>query len=404
MTTFLKITDLDDGKINNFEGWETSVAKGFGVIVYTGNLFAAYSVDGGDTFSGIDLVGLCQEHGEKPLGDQVVIFIPAIAEFAWVILTESQNIILAIASPREIRESGGRDWWTWLIPAAEFGDRVSKFDNPSVGVGLYFLYITSNLGPQAIVMRISIFDLYRRAEIDWRYFIAPLAFFMRPSQNSELTAYFAVIKSGTYHEIRVFCWPEYSDSWTYFDVPIETIPTEDGVVSVPTGGDWLSEQKGALQILGCTETGTQLWTAWFANRRVPGQQQSFNYPHIGIAIIDVQSKQLVAQRYIWNEEYAFAYPALATNWVGDIGLSFFWGGGKKWSPQFGVGMLTGPDTNLYSVTSGDTRGSRGDYTTIRPGDSTELCAAGFIDVPGLDKAPQSLDHPRYVEFEAGSPP
>jgi hypothetical protein len=248
-------------------------------------------------------------------------------------------------------------------------------------------------------MRISIFDLYRRSWIDWQYFIPPLAFFVRPSLNSELTAYFAAVKSGTNSEIRVFCWREDRGSPTWFDVQIETMPDEDGAVSVPTGGDWLTDHPADRQILGCTETGTQLWAAWYANRGVHGQQQSFPYPHIGIAIIDVESQQLVAQKYIWNHEHAFAYPALATNWIGHIGLSFFWGGGK-WSPQFGVGMLTGPDTNLYSVTSGDTRGSRGDYTTIRPGDSTELCAAGFIDVPGLDKAPQGLDHPRYVEFEA----
>src|SRR2546421_234731 len=83
-------------------------------VHYTYNEGAAYSDDNGDTFHVMDANGLCSAYGKTLLGDQVVIFIPRINQFAWVILTTDQNIVLALASPREVQESGGTAWVTCL--------------------------------------------------------------------------------------------------------------------------------------------------------------------------------------------------------------------------------------------------------------------------------------------------
>ena len=233
MTKIWKNTDLNDGKVNTLDGWETSSASAFNVVIYTANEFAAYSDDYGTTFHAMDLAGLCKAWGETDQGDQVVIYIPQITQFAWVILTSAQNLILALSSPREIEESKGRAWTTWLVPAKQFDDGRSIFDQPVVAVGDNFLYITCNLGPKAIALRLSLAELYRRGPVNFTYFVAtPGAFWMKPALSTGDTGYFAVLMA-TFTDVRVFSWPERSHTITWRDYKISLIPTDDGVVEYP---------------------------------------------------------------------------------------------------------------------------------------------------------------------------
>lgn len=58
MTAILRNIDLNDGAVNQFEDWETCAASAFGVVVYTGNLVAAYSTGQTKKFHAMDLNGL----------------------------------------------------------------------------------------------------------------------------------------------------------------------------------------------------------------------------------------------------------------------------------------------------------------------------------------------------------
>jgi hypothetical protein len=394
MTTFSKITDLNDGRVNKLGGWETNAANAFNVVVYTCNLFAAFSTDAGNTFSQIDLAGLYAEWGEIPLGDQVVIFIPGSNQFALIGLTQTQNIFLALASPPDIISSKGKNWTSYLIPRRNFSE-TDVFDQPQVSVGDRFIYITCNLVYTgiAIAIRLSIYELKELGIINLPYFIAPGVFFMKPAQNTGGIAYFSQLFN--YSTIRFFSWPEWSDIINYYDIPIQNIPTEDGDVSMPDGSLWGGLSRGQLTVLGLTLSGTNLWAAWFGNRKIKGQDKNtFNFPHIGIAIINVQSQTLVMERYIWNPDFAFVWPSLATNVYGDVALAFCWGGGENWNPQFGVGMLTGPDQTLYSVTPQISNQAGGDYISVRQSfpDMTSFCASCYIGIIG------PVYHPYFVKF------
>src|SRR5262249_23514871 len=119
-------------------------------------------------------------------------------------------------------------------------------------------------------------------------------------------------------------------------------------------------------------------------------------PHIEIAIIDLATRQLKKQLYMWNREVAFVFPDLATNARGDVGLSFCWGGAEH-DPQFGVGLLTWParwpTRSLLSITPTPSPGDGGDCIRIRkwfPGD-TQFGAAGFNQVG-------PTHHPHFVFF------
>jgi hypothetical protein len=414
MTTILKDTDLTDATAGNViaqpGGWETSVGSAANVILYTYNWGAAYSDDGGDTFHSIDAAGLCQRHDKSLAGDQVVTFIPSIDQFAWVMLTGDQNLVLAMASPREITWYGGTVWVTWLIPFGNFEDGRSNFDRPSVSFGENFLYIGVNLGSRSIAIRLSLNELAARGSVHLSYFLADDdVFWMRATQSTGRIGYFASLTQVKAYNgetfisnIRVYEWPEDRNTITSFDVRIAAVPTEGSPVPVPSG-TWLGNPLGSLQILGLTRSKNELWAAWWAYCKVPNppigmHPRDFPYPHIEIAVIDLRAKKLKKQLYIWNREVAFVFPDLATNARGDVGLAFCWGGSSS-DPQFGVGMLTWPaqwpPTSLISLTSGPSAGAGHHYISIRkwyPG-VTQFCAAGFCQ-----PLPGPTNQPHYVFF------
>jgi hypothetical protein len=436
MTTILKDTDLTGATAGTADwranGWETCAAGAFDVVLYTFNMGAAYSDDNGETFHLIDAAGLCRFWGRTLAGDQVVTYIPSIGQFVWVMLTQdsagtdaagnpivNRNLVLAMASPREIKGSAGTAWVTWLIPSGNFGNNSPGFDRPSVSFGEDFLYIAVNLGPNSIAIRLSLNELEARGTVNFSFFQADNGvFWMRPTQSTGPTAYFAALmyaraSNGQDYisNIRVYEWPEDSNTITRFDVGIASVPTEGHIVQT-VFGDWLANGRGSLQILGLTRSDNDLWAVWWANRTVPNppagvRTLSFPHPHIEIAIIDVGTRQLKKQLFMWNPEIAFVFPDVATNGRGEVGLSFCWGGGQH-DPQFGVGLLTWPahwpTTSLISITSGPSTGAGGDYISIRkwfPG-VTQFGAAGFNvppPIPRFDKPPPGpTNQPHYVLF------
>jgi hypothetical protein len=178
-------------------------------------------------------------------------------------------------------------------------------------------------------------------------------------------------------------------------------------VRTPSSADWLANGRGSLSILGLTRRGNELWAAWVGNRSVPNpppgvQTLSFPYPHIGIAVIDLDRRALKEQLYIWNRDKAFVFPDLATNGRGEVGLAYC-GGGEHQDPQFGVGLLTWPavwpSTSLVRLTPVPSTAAGGDYISIRrtfPDEAT-FCAAGFNQMP---PGPAPASHPHYVLFRS----
>lgn len=392
-----KNIDLNsDGK--GLDVWETSAASSFDVTVYTGNWGAAYSEDGGETYRQMDPWKLCTDSGEAFCCDQVVIFIPQINSFAWLIQSNAGNYVLALATPAEIVASQGRNWTVWVIPAARFGGAGAQADLPQVVIGDAFLFLTFNLvSKYSIGLRLSLSELFHRQSIFLTYFAATSNYWMKPVQNTGSDGFFVAQNSNS--ELRVFKWSSNSGTIDYFDVKIASIPTEGFPVANPDGGEWLgTNSKVDWQIQAATRAGADVWIAWNGARKVSGQSSNaFNFPHIGMAVINVVTKQLVSQPYIWNPDHAFVWPSLATNVHGDVGLSFCWGGGKTFFPQHGVALLTGSNAGFLSTSSGTTSGAGGHYTSIRMAfpNVNEFCASGFNQV----KTGNSLvNHPHYVVF------
>jgi hypothetical protein len=291
----------------------------------------------------------------------------------------------------------------WVIKASRFGDKDEKGDFPELSVGDHFLYLSFDLtkSGRTACVRMALESL-RQTNLKIEYFLAPFMY-VRAAQNTGDVGYFAGHKSTS--ELRVFAWPEDSVAPSYFDVPIDTVATEDWPVKIPAKkGDWLDVpgSKISWRVRGATRSGPELWVAWSAARKILGQAQNrFAYPHIEIAVVDVVAQQIRNQRFIHDDKTAFAWPSLATNAYGDVGMSFCFTK-EEGGPQYGVAVLTGPDQGLIAVTGErNTTGAGGHYVSVRAAhpSGTSFCGAGFYQLKTTLE-----NHPHLVFFGVAQVP
>jgi hypothetical protein len=150
------------------------------------------------------------------------------------------------------------------------------------------------------------------------------------------------------------------------------------------------------RINGAFQSGNNIGFAWTAS-----QDSTFPFPHVRVAVLNKDTKAVVSQPHIWNKEFAFAYPALAPNSSGTVGISIALGG-KLLFPSHAVGVFNGTTWDLMSTasgTSGPGDNLWGDYLTIRPhgADTTTWVATGYTLQGG---ASQTDIQPLFIQFKA----
>lgn len=395
-TALRPLIRLDDG-----DGWETSVGQAFDTVFYTSNYFAAMSADGGHSYRRVSPFDLASSVGHAFCCDQVAHYVPAANMMVWILLAADGPVLMGLASPDEVVSSGGRAWTVYVLDGPVFGwRREALLDYPQVSFGDNFLYLTFNPdGGGAVICRFAVSELRRRDTLHFQYYMAGGNWYVCPCEMSGDRGLFVVQNSTS--QLRVFVWPENSNSISWHDINVPTIPTEDWIIRTPDGAEWLSPgSKIDTSVTGAARRRGELWAAWSGARRVADRQQgSFPHPHIGVAVINIQSMTLTQQRYLWNPEHAFAYPSLAGNPAGEIALTFMWGGDRHYI-QHGVGFLTGT-TELWSTTANDAITGGGHYITARMAfpETDRFIAAGY-NSPRHPTIPGSWQNdPRFVRFE-----
>ena len=405
----LKNSDLTANLCNsNSDGWEPSVASGGGVVFYTANYTAGYSIDGGDTFTQVSPWGLASRQGLNFCCDQVVQYIPQIDSFAWILQTvpdtnNENSYLLAVASPQTIKNSSGKSWKVYNLSSGGFWKQSGQWcDYPAISVGDNYLYLAFNIGASGssngMIARFPLSDLLTDAMSNAQYtgvnVLTP-----RPVQNTGNIGYFGALVNDS--QLRIYSWGEaVTDKPMPHDVDIASIPTENTVSITPYGTDWLGPLTKVqwARLYGATRSGDELWFSWNGGRRVAQQStDTFPQPHIGIAIVTT-GFQLIEDRYIWNPDYAYAYPALATNADGEVGISFAQGGGAQYV-QHAIGLLTRTQ-ELAATTSGKTVGGGGHYVSIRRAypDEKLFSAAGYNSPPDKTVNPPWVNRPYYILF------
>lgn len=382
------------------EGWETAAANAFDVAFLTANWAAAYSVDGGKKFKSVSPDDMTKPFGLTFCCDQDILYIPSINSFVWTLLSAEAPILLAVASPQQIQDSKALSWTTYLVPPTAFRRENDAFDYPQLAMGDNFLYLTANLGNPggALIARLPLADIGARRTINASYVIVKDAAYICPAQLTGNKGWFGWMRN--YSSLRIFSWRETSGAMDpSFDVAIATVPTENYHSLTPDNDDWLPDtSKIGPDISGAARSGQELWLAWSAGRKVAGKRENaVAQPHIEIAVINIQAKKLIRQRYIWNPDFAFAWPALAANPAQEVAMSFAWGGPQHY-PQHAVGILKRRE-DFVTTTSGPSAGSGGHYsrTQLAFPNIDAFVAGGFNSPKGNG---QAKNHPHYVVFHS----
>jgi hypothetical protein len=351
---------------------EPSGASGNGVIFISANWRVAYSTDGGATFTILDPTTIFPDDAIGYCCDQIIQYAPSIDRFIW--LLQGTGYRLAMASPADIKNSNGTSWTYWNLSPSLFGKCTSP-DYPDLAIGDNSLYISWDAGGGCTagfqVVRTSLAGIKAGGTITLEFTDPANApsnkiwgehltqdtgdeiFWAGHNGNSKLTVY--SLKEG---------------STTYFwrDVGISSWANNAPTSTTPDGLDWLAKNFNGPGgnsfprngIIGAARSGNQLWFGWTA-----GTDKNFQQAHVEIVTLDRNNNFSKTQQVqVWNNSYAFAYPAFSSNaCTGELGMSFEYGGNGKYENHV-VGFWG--DFVAYITTGSDKGSDRfGDYVSIR---------------------------------------
>jgi CARDB len=421
--------------------WENSGAVAGQVVFSTGNWGAAYSVDGGQTFKTVNPYAMFPDSKGQPIKgangfccDQVVEYVPQIDRFVWVLQSVDANTIgsenayrIAVASPKQVSDSGATLWTTFDITPSKTGVPGSWFDFPTISAGDpmkggsgQFIYLTfskldkftahdgtvKTKNDGGIIVRVPGSELTKPAgkPRSWEYFSEPY-FFGHAAQDQGRIAYFGFEASQS--QLAIYSWPTWSKAPVEKKVDIATIPQEGAAVSTADGVQFLGP---SFKIFGATLAQGDLWLSWNAGRGYPegvGAPIVFPFPHIEVARLDAHTLRLRGgrQKALFSNDYAMGQASLASNSHGDVGMTYEYGGAPlslglhpENFTDLGVAMLSGRP-GYVSVSFGSAGAGGEHYMATRRAYPAQKCFASFGFVPERNAAGTGFkDRPSFTVF------
>lgn len=380
---------------------DVSGAEAGNVVLATGNWYAAYSTDGGASFASLDPTTVFPNTADGGFCcDQVVQYVPSIDRFLWLMQfnratqpgdtagspTGPNRYRLAAASPADVISSKCTGWTYWDLTSASFNLGTDWMDYPDLAIGENFVYLSGDRVTGAaglLVVRIPLAEIGAGGTINFRFTTpadSALAYGGHLSQNTGDEVFWAGHRdNGT---IQVFSWNEASTSYFWRDVALKQNWSKDAtkLTSIaPDGNDWLAKLAGfpKFAVIGTTRRGDEVWFAWSAGSG-DGGHGGFSFPHPHIQLVKIDTKngfKLLEQTQIWNPDYAFAYPYLATNDRAEVGIALGWGG-KPFYANSAVGIM-GDFVVWYPELSDIATNRWGDYVTARRASPQPGMFAGF---------------------------
>ena len=380
---------------------EPSVASRDNEVLLTGNWFAAFSTNGGSTFQYRNPFSMFPDSSQGGFCcDQVANYDKSHDLMCWALQyinnSSGNTLRLAVAHGNDIAQE---HWHYYDFTPQNVGNWMAEwFDFPDLVLGDSFLYVTSNVFGTAdnsfkrsVVLRLPLDKLAAYQGFDYNYH-SDDNFAPRATHGAHNTMYWAVHKDLA--TLRIFSWPENSTSVSGpKDVGVQTWSDASRTAPGPDGRDWLGREDG--RITAAWMGGGTIGFAWTA-----AQDSNFHYPHVRVAILNTNNLTLQSQPHIWNNGFAFAYPAAAPNGQGRVGISLDFGGNTLY-PSHAVGIYgDNGKWDLVSTASGrygPADEKWGDFLTIRPygADPKVWVATGYT----LQSGPNAGDvEVRYILF------
>lgn len=274
---------LPGGGLNNQVSEPTVAVKG-NLVFYTANHFAAFSTDGGTTYSYVSP----WQAFERATGgrysfccDQEVQYVPQIDMFVWSLqANDFAAQLLLYATPAGVTTN---TWRSILFTPTNLGVEGADLDYTDLAFGNNMLYWSTNVfasgGNSSVVVRIPLEGLRngnpqpQASKRRWG---------VRLVQNTGDAGYFAAhIDSSS---LYLYKWDE---------TAADPIPNR---VVVPSWNEVQEATWGPSQsrILGATRAGDELWLTWSADERSPDRPTKYAQ----VARIDARtSPSLIARTF-----------------------------------------------------------------------------------------------------------
>ncbi len=402
LVTNRALTDPETANVTSQVGEPSVAARGQEVLM-TGNWYASFSSDGGATFSYVNPATTFPEPTGQPFCcDQVAIYDPDHDLMVWYlqyVQDGSGNTgRLAVAQGADI---AAQQWRYYDFTPQNVGNWGNEwFDYPELAVGDGFLYVTTNVFStppfnftRALILRLPLDKLAAYQGFTYNYFDTNQNGSLRPTHGATDTMYFG--SHVATNMLRVFTWPESSTTITSDDVAVQVWSNATRVAPGPDGRDWLGRVDP--RITAAWRSGDNIGFGWTV-----AQDTNFSFPHVRVALLNRNTKAVVAEPHLWSADFAFAYPAAAPNSNGVVGVSVAYGGGSQLHPSHAVGVFdeSSMTWNLVATangTHGPSRNVWGDYLAARPHppDPTSWVATGFTQQGGPFAGDIEV---RYVHF------
>ena len=230
---------------------EPSGGVGGSVIFVTSNWYAAYSTNGGSSFTKLSPTTIFPNNVDGGFCcDQIVVYAPSIDRILWLMqygqgATGESRYRIAAASPATVISSSGTSWTYWDITSTQIGFANEFLDYPDMSVGnnsVYFSFDQVNSGGRVIV-RIPLSEIQSASTINFRYTKntdSPMAYGGHLTQNPQDEIFWAGHNSNS--SMRVFNWPESSNSYSWRDVNVGSWPNDNTKLTstTPDKQDWLT--------------------------------------------------------------------------------------------------------------------------------------------------------------------
>jgi len=401
---------------------DVNTARNGNVVMLSYNTKLLLSTDGAVTYTLLDPTTIFPSGPTKDSAgnlldnglccDQKLIYLSSIDQFIWLqqfcgtgagsCLSGINKVRIAAATTQNAINSAGTSWTYWDLASATFNLGATTMDYPDLSVGDNYLYFSADaVGNGLLVVRIPLNDIKGGGTINMNYTTpsdSSLAYGGHVSQNTGDAVFWAGHKDNS--TIRIFNFPESSGSYSWRDVSINSWP--NGTISSidPDGTNWLSFTFPGSAVLGLTRrTANEVWFAWTGSSNA-----NFKNPQVQVLEINSNDYSAISQWQIWNDNYAFTYPSLATNSNAEVGISLGWEGAKSFYSNNAVGIL-GDFVVWYPELSTISNASRyGDYFNVARNTpkSALFDGSGYAVLKNTPPAVGQRFDPYYIQFGRNS--
>lgn len=348
---------------------EPSLAQSGRTVLYTGNWFAGFSEDYGQTWSFYNPYDNFPADGVTDVPpnsgtfccDQVSTYDDQHNAFFWYLQYGKNGSTSTSSNVGRIAVAQGQEGvinnsWCWydFQPSFVGGALGEWFDFPHISTTDNYLYFTSNVFTtttgsyvRSVIVRIDLDDLSSCSMASFDYFTGTSGSF-RMADGATTTMYFANHSSST--ALRVYDWPEANMTPSSRTVTHDGFSFSNMTALCPDGTDNADRSDTRVMagwLSSSAANGDEVGFMWNA-----AQNATFPYPYVKMLRIDVSSWTLLQDFKIWDNDAAWLYPSAAVSEDGYLGGTIFYGCGAGLYPAASAWLVDDFSSPAYPDLNG----------------------------------------------------